>query len=268
MIDFLFAPILSLFSPRFYQNVLKSSLWKGFLYLAYLSLSGALTFLILISLKWLPTVENFVDWFARELPTMVFENGSLSSSVQQPYHMTHPKFGKILILDTTKEKADPSELKNAFLYVTKRIIYVSNPLRGETRIFDLSSPKNQRAIAAGSSQITGELVKFFYKKIKPIFLVTLFSFVFLFIFLWKLVAAILYSVIAVVLNQFREEKFSYEKLLNVTIFAMTAISLLQFLNALVTGIQAPVPFWVALVLTTSYLGLAILVVSLPEKTLD
>ena len=266
MIEFLLSPVLSLFSPRFYQKVLKSSLAKGLFYLVYLSLLGALAFLLIILLKWMPTVDNFVAWLASEMPAITFENGGLSTSVSQPHTITHPKFGKIIILNTTKEKLEPSEIREAFVYVTKHLIYVSNPLQKETRIFDISEARQQKNVPPGPHVLTGDLLKKAYDKIKPVFFGVLFGFTFLFIFLWKFVAAILYSLVAVLLNLFRDEGFPYEKLLNVSIFSMSAVTLLQFLNAIVTSIHAPVPLWVALVLTTCYLGLSILVVSPPEKS--
>ncbi len=268
MIEFLLSPILSLFSPRFYQGVFKSSITKGFLYLLYLSLLGSVAFLFIIYLKWMPTADNFVIWFSHELPEISFQNGTLSSAVAQPHVLIHPKFGKILILNTKKDHAEPAEMKEAFVYVTSRLIYVSNPFQRETKIFDVAKSPDSKAPATEAYIFNGDLVKKIYAKIKPVFLAILVGFTFIFIFMWKLTAAIFYSMIAFILNLFREEKFSYEKLLNVSMFAMTAVTLLQFLNALVTSINLPVPLWVAFTLTTCYLGLAILVVSPPEKLSD
>ncbi len=264
--EFLFSPILSLFSPRFYRELLKKSLGQGFLYLIYLATICTAVFMTVVLLKWVPIAENFVDWFARKLPTMTFDKNGVTSPAKQPYEMKHPTFGMILILDTAKENIDSAEIKKAFFYITKTKIYTSDPVRNETRIFDLSAPANQPKQPEGRETLTGESVRRFYFKTKPFFLTVLFFMAMVFVFSWKVGTALFYSLVASILNQFREEKFSYAVLLNVSMFALTAVTTLQSFSLIAPALHLTPPLWMALVITSLYLGLAILIVSPPEKT--
>lgn len=266
MFEFLFAPILSLFSPRFYRSVLQSSVLKGFSYLIYLSLISAGIFVAIINLRWIPVAEDFIDWFSRGFPAITLTKDGISSSVEQPYEMKHPSFGAILILNTEKEEAEEEKMRKAFFYVTKTRIYANDPLRNETRIFDLKLDQSGKTKQQIENQVlTGETVKKFYRTAKPIFLFVFFFMMTFFLLLWKITTAFFYSVVALLLNQFREEKFSYAALLNVSCFSLTAVTLLQFLNLIAPQLHLAPAFWIAFMITTLYLGLAILIASPPEK---
>ena len=86
-----------------------------------------------------------------------------------------------------------------------------------------------------------------------------------FVFLWKLGAAFSYSAIAIILNLFREKKFAYPALLHVTMYAMTAVSILQLLSLLTQSLRFDVQPWIAIGITTVYIGLALLIASPPEN---
>ena len=259
--------MLSLFSGRFYQNILKSSLIKGFLYLTYLAFLGSLAFMTIIFLKWVPMAEDFLDWFAHKMPPLTLTEQGITSPVKQPYAMTHPTFGTILALNTDKEDATPEDIKNTFFYVTKKKIYANDPIRNKVQVIDLFSPKNKPSHPLPQT-ITGESVRSFYFRAKPMFLTILSLLLAGFVFLWKLIDALLCSLIALLLNQFREEKFSYSALLNVSIFSLTTVSLLQFLNLSSPDFHIPLPIWVKILIGTIYLGFALLIASPLEKTID
>lgn len=278
MVDFLFAPILSLFSPRFYRELLRGSLWKGFLYLLYLGAICAAIFISAIALRWLPEADEFIDWLSHNLPTVTIDREGISSSVKQPYELKHSRLGLILVLDTRKDAFESNEIKNAFLYVSKTKVYANNPMKNETRVFDLSAAAREAAEKAKAKGMpssdlepqtfTGTMLRNLYLKVKPVVLTVFFFGVALFVFAWKLSAALIYSLIALVLNQFREEKYSYPALLNVSMFALTAVTLLQFSSLVVTQLHLSPPLWLALCMTTLYLSLAVLIASPPEKMSD
>ncbi|MBI4387918.1 MAG: DUF1189 family protein [Candidatus Omnitrophica bacterium] len=266
IIDFIVSPVLSLFSSRFYRSVLKSSLGWGFLYAIYLSAICAATFFLVILFKWVPLVDDFVDWFSVKMPAITIDQKGISSSVSQPYKMKHPTYGMILILNATEKDASTEEAKDAVFYVTKTKIYANDPVRNETRVVDLFSRINQPNTMVQPQTITGKLVRDFYQKVRPYFLTTLFLLIMAFILLWKIAAAFIYSVIAVILNRFREEKFHYAALLNLSFFALTTVTLLQFLSLATPDLNLALPLWMSLLITTIYLGYATLVASPPEKS--
>ena len=266
IIDFLLSPVLSLFSSRFYRSILKSSLGWGFLYITYLSAICAAAFFLLIFFKWLPVADDFVNWFVVKMPPITVDKSGFSSAVPQPYEMKHPGFGMVLILNTTQENISAQEMKNAIFYVAKTKIYVSDPLRNETRIIDLPTAAHQSKGGIQPQSITGKLVKDFYQKVRPYFLTVLFLLIVAFVLIWKIGAALIYSVIAIILNRFREEKFAYPALLNVSIFALTTVTMLQFLNLVTPNLNFTPPLWMAFFITTIYLGYAVLVASPLEQS--
>lgn len=266
-LDFLFSPLLSLFSAKFYRTVLRSSPGFGFLYLLYLGLIGAVSVMLAMMLKWLPVADEFVNWFSDQVPPVVLDQDGLSSSVAQPYEISHPKFGTLVILDTTKETVRDEDVKRTFFYVTKRKIYANDPTRNETRIMDVLGRVSETELSRIARQeLDGEQLKDFYAKAKPVVKIVAFLGVLLAVYMWKLGAALFYSLAAWILNQFREEKYSYLPLVSVSAFALTPVAVLQFSGSLLPNLSLNPPLWMAVAITSLYLAVAILIVSPTEKT--
>ncbi len=264
-LEFILSPLLSLFSPTLYRSVLRASVSKGIFYLFYLSVLSAMCFASAMVMKQIPKVDEFVSWFTKEMPEITFTETGIQSPAAQPVEMKHPTLGTVLILDTTKDTLEGDEMKKALIYLTKTKVYANDPVRNETRILDILKQRAGAKEAAKSQTLTGDLVRKFYFQAKPYFLALLFFLMVAFIFMWKLAAAVFYSLPALVLNQFREDKFSYTTLLGVSMFALTPVTWMQFVNLFVPSVPLTPPFWMALVITTFYLGLAILFVAPPEK---
>ena len=223
--------------------------------------------MLMVKINVMPAFESFAGWFSVHMPELQIENGIISSPVKQPYQMVHPDFGNIMIVDTGKEEATSAETGKTILYVTKHRIYARNPVRNETRIFDLAS-ETQKERFKKAEKISGPMVLDFFRKARPIFTAIFFFSSAIFFFMWKLSAAIFYSLIALILNQFREEKFGYPALLNTSIFATTAVSVLQIMGLMTGNPHFQIPVWMAAAVTTLYLGLALLIASPPESSVD
>jgi hypothetical protein len=265
---FWLSPILSLFSPVFYRDVLKSPLARGFLYLLYLSGIGAVAFVLGFRLHVLPIFEEFVNWFSIELPELTLVDGKLSTDVTQPHRMTHPTFGTILILDTTRDTFASDEMDEALVYVTQTRVYTHNPVRGQTREVLIGSLFQGKQAVGNTLTLNGEMIRTFLGRLRPFLFVALLFIMITSLYLWKTFAALAYSLVAMILNRFRDEKFGYPALLNVSLFALTPVSLIQFATMLVSQPQIVIPFWLGVLVTTSYLGFALLFASPPEKLSD
>ena len=266
-LELLISPILSLYSTSFYKRKLNESLKRGFIYLAYISLIGAFSFLIMFQTRAMPILNEMAGWLSHEMPEMIIEQGKVSSSVAQPYIMKHPKFGNVMILDSNKESLKPDEMSQAFIYITKSLIYVHNPVQNDTQTIDLRQVEGQtkpQGKTRKPEKVNGALVQAIYTQIKPVLSVVFFFTVLLSLFLWKLGAAFSYSAIAIILNLFREKQLPYPALLNVTIYAMTAVSVLQLMSLVTQSIRFDVQPWIAIGITTVYLCLAFFI-ALPEE---
>lgn len=268
--EFLISPILSLYSATFYRHRLNTSLKYGFSYLVYIAAIGAIIFLSMFKIKVAPVLDDFADWFSKEMPEIVIEGGHVSSTVPQPYTIKHPKYGTILMLDSSRDSLKPDEMGQTPIFITNTTVYIQNPIRKDTQVINLvqsyqDSQKNGKPLE--SERINGDTLRKMYAKAKPVFSVVITLAVFAYLFFWKLGAAFAYSLIAVSFNLLREKKFPYPTLLNVTIYAMTAVCILQLLGVLTQNIRFDIQPWVAIGVTTAYLGLVFFVAA-PEDADD
>jgi hypothetical protein len=145
MRDFFLAPILSLFSLNFYRRLLAGQQSAGFLYLAYLSFLMSLAGLLLLHLQFFPVANQFVGWLEKNIPEMVFTQGGVKMSIEEPLLLTHPQWGALFYLDPTNDFPSSIDLEKAMVIVTRTKIAYRDPSNGETRIQDLApeaAPKN------------------------------------------------------------------------------------------------------------------------------
>ena len=74
----------------------------------------------------------------------------------------------------------------------------------------------------------------------------------------------LYSLIALLLNRFRDEKFSYPALLNISMLALTPVAVIQFLGLIDSHFRMTVHLLIAVVITVFYLVLALFIALPPD----
>lgn len=268
LLEFLISPIQSLYSPAFYKSKLNASLKYGFLYLLYLAAVGTVALVILFQTKAMPVLDRFSEWMIREMPEIVVTEGIVSSPAEQPYTMKHSEFGTILILDSNKESLKPDEIGQAAIFITKKLIYIHNPVQNDTQVIDLAQSYEdlkKQGKQAQPARVDGEMLRRLYHQMKPSLAAVIGIITFIYLFLWKLGAAFLYSLIAVIFNLFREKKHPYPALLNVTIYAMTAVCMLQLIGLLTQNLALNIQPWIAIGITTAYLGLVFFVASPDEK---
>jgi len=263
---FLASPILSIFSPSLYRSIPKSSLVRGFGYLAYIALIGGVLVTAVVTMYWAPKMDEFVNWFSYELPALTFENGQITTVVQEPYYVTHPIFGTLVTINTKKKNPKTEDIRDSFFYIASTVIYASDPIRNETRMFDLAAKAGQANVPPGPQTLTGELIRKVYQQVKPLFLTALFFAVWAVLFFWKLGVALLFSLFALLLNLCREDKFSYGTLLHFSIYAITVVYMLQLANLLMPNVSLTLPLWLGIIITAYYVVFGVLIMSPPERT--
>jgi len=256
MRDFFWAPFLSLFSLNFYRRLQGRSLGSGFLYLGYLSLVVSLWSVLMFRSFSLPVVNDLVRWLGANLPEMTLTREGVRMALREPLLLSHPQWGPLLFFDPTSDVPKPEHLEKAFLVVARRKLVFRNPATAQQQIQDLTP-------AAGVQRwqdllITGERVTLFWERIKPFALFLFFVAAGVGTYLWKLLAGLLYSLVALLLNCFRKERLPYGTLLNVTFFALTPMTLLQLASLQFPESGLPANLLIALLVTTFYLILGIL----------
>ncbi|MBI4971873.1 MAG: DUF1189 family protein [Candidatus Omnitrophica bacterium] len=261
--DILLAPIFSFFSVSFYRRVIHSSLGKGFLNLLFLAFIYSLVILSLFMIKAKPAVDHFVDWFTKSLPQLTFTREGVHATIQQPFEMKNPVYGTVLVIDTTKDKVDnpPSSL----IYLTKTQLVVRNEAKSETRIFNLVPPADQAKSKWKDFSVTGTLVDMIYRKVVPFIYPAIVFFVAIFFFMWKLLASLIYSLFALLLNLFRKEKLNYGQLLVLSMFAVTPVAVLQCVGIFVPKLLFALKLPISMLLTILFIALGILATQKPAE---
>lgn len=257
MIHFLLAPLWSLFSPKFYRQLTEKPVASGFLYLAYLSLLLSVYGLLIFRIQFLPLADDLVIWAKENLPEMVLTRQGIQMKLSEPRLLTHPKWGALIYLDPARDFPEPADIEKAYLVVTRTQVGYRDPSTGQLRIQDLL-PKTA-AKGWRDATLTGNTVGLIWRKLAPWLSAIIFVSSFVGVYLWKLTAALGYSLAGLLLNRFRSVRLGYASILKLSLFAITPVTLLQTLAWQFPDWPIPLNFLTSFVVTTLYLALAILV---------
>lgn len=254
--DILLAPIYSFFSTSFYKRVIRYSVGKGFLYLAFLSFIYALLILFFFWTPFKPNVDKFVDWFAANLPQLTLTKEGVVTSVTQPFELKNPVYGSVLVINTTQDGIE--KMPETLIYMTKTKLVFKNPNRNELRVFELVPSTEEAKAKWKDFVLTGPFLEGWYKKLVPIVIPAILIAVFWMFFVWKILASLFYSLIALIINLFRREKLGYTKLLTLSMFALTPVAVLQMIGMFIPRMGLALNFFTSIILTSLYLALGIL----------
>lgn len=257
MRDFLLAPIFSLFSLGFYRRLAKKAPSFGFLYLGYLSCLVSLWALFMFRSISLPFADDLVGWFAKNLPQVTFTREGLQMSTTEPILLSHPALGPLFYFDPTSDAPRPEDLEKAFVVISRKKIAYRGVGGSDYRIQNLVAPPTQREWR--NFALTGETVAQFWLKLRPFLSVSFFVIASVSIFLWKLLAGLLYSLVALLLNSIRKERLPYPALFTISLFALTPATLLQAVSVQFQKFGIPINLLTGFLVTTAYLALGILV---------
>lgn len=263
MLDFIFAPVLSFFSRRLYGKILTKHIGHGFLYLFYLSFLFVLLSVFLNQFIVAPIYKDFSTWLASSSPELEITAAGLETPVQQPYLIKHPVFGPLFLIDTSKDlNALNSDTSKVPILIGKDHVLIRNPARQETRSYDLGKIMKQVEQSSQPVRITKAVILELLNRLYNILVPIVLSIAFVIFFLWKVVAALFYSLIALLLNLFRKEKLSYGKLFTLTCFAMSPVVIIQWISLFsLFGFKIHIGFLVGTAFTTTYLAYGMFAVS-------
>ena len=255
MSDFLAAPALSFFSLRFYQRILKSGAGRGFAYLLYLTVLFCFLATFLCHFLLLPVVSGFVDWFINATPEIRITSAGLDTKAPQPFLLKHPAFGPLYLIDTSKSLQElTADKSGAPILIGKEQIVFRYSGRDELRLYELKKVIDQVARTNQPIAITKPVLKTLWERVYRLLVpgaLLVFAPIF---FLWKLMSALFYSLVALLLNRFRKEKLHYGTLFSLSCFAMTPITVIQWMMISIPELHFNVSMLLSLGLTTAYLA--------------
>lgn len=257
------APFFSLFSVSFYRRVVRSNLGHGILYLFYLALLATLFSLVIFCVRALPIADQFVEWARGELPPITFDKGGVSLPVKMPFTLVHPEFGPLVTFDTTKTEITLEAMGEVPAFVTSQKLYMKQR-ENEVRVYDLTQNEKVRTEPL---VVDSETIRNFYGAAKVWVLAFGMVFFFIFFLIWKLLAAVFYSWIGLLINFARHPKLSYGAILNASFFTLTPWTLVQLLGFVLAPVASiPFPLLGSLFVTSVYLFLAVKLTQEEELT--
>jgi len=256
--NFWLSPLHAFYNLSFYREVLQSKLSRGFLYLAYLSGITTVIFFFGAVLTTLPMADKVIDWLEQDMPNLVWSGDQLTMREQSPHALIHPEWGVVAIFDMNASEINSADLDEAPIIVTSQRAYVRDGATG-VRVHDLEKLlRRQYEGIREPVAITGETVKRGYNSFKPWMMFLAVLFYYITFYLWSLFAALIYSLVGLMLNNGRLQRLPYANIYNLCLFALTAASLIDLLRFVVPGVtRLPFGFLGSLLVTSAYLFLAI-----------
>ncbi len=239
-----FAKIIKSFtSVDFYRNIKSQPFSPGFKYLLLLLLIVTIALSIRFSFI-LSNGANFIaDWISTNIPEITIRNGEVSSPAQQPYVKGTNDF--VFILDTTGvTSAISPEYKAGILLLKNKIVHKQSEV--ETREYDLS--KTPYFV----------LNKAVVDRVRSIFVWITIPLMVIFLYLYyiaaKLVQALAFSLLSLIINAAGKLNISYKGLLNIGVYALTLPTLLGTIVDIM-GLRIPF-FWII------YVGVYVILLSI------
>ncbi len=251
------APLQALFNFNFYRQAGRSPLSKCFLYLLYLCLIFTVVFFFIFVFRIMPLVDDIVSWMKADMPVITWTPEGISIDKPSPYVMTHSKFGPLITFDMSKSEVTPEEMGKSSVLVTSKKIFVSEQGAGSLRTYDLTKPSQEANQAVSPAKVDAEAIQKFYNVLKPWLYGLMFVAVFFFFFVWKLLAALFYSWVGLLINFLSKPRLSYDAIFKISIFAITPWFVFQTVSGVVPFLNLlSRNFFASFLITSVYLFLA------------
>ncbi len=246
------APFESFYSKKLYRNASLSSVGQGFVYLLYFSALIMVLSMLIISMTVVPEANRFMGWVKINMPVLEITPGqSPKMDRPSPYQMVHPEYGNLAYFDMSKAEVPLEEIKDWKLYMTSTKAYFQKE-NGQFQIHDLVGEPVPEGKKVETRTLDAAFVQKVENIVKPVLLIVAAALIFVLFFIWKLLTALFYSLIGMVLNLQRRERFSYGQILNVSFLAITPAAWIQFFSML-KGVEIPFGFFWTVALTSAYL---------------
>lgn len=218
-------PIKSVTDFTFYHDVPKKTFGQTAAYVAYLGLIYSCVVVAALFLHFRPRINQAVDWASSSFPELTLENGELTSKTNERKLIRHPDAESLAVMiDTDRSEAvTPAEMSEQKLisYVTRDAIYVIDN-NNTMKVYDLSKAQNEKPVKI-DAQFFKTLGSIMSAVLYPVSFVT----AFLIFFVWKHLAALVYSLVAVLINAGLGAGQEFHDLLKISIYAQTPVVILQ-----------------------------------------
>lgn len=214
---------MSFGSRSFYRDVAAN--WRGaaFVLLLLLALLIALRLALYINHGFSEFNKHYAPGYIRQMPTITVTNGKASTPEDIPYLITEPASGRpVAIIDTTRDKAT-LESGPAVIFISQtQIAYRKNS--NEIRIYELDQLEDMVITQAMAQQVMDFMADWLGWILAP--------FIFIGVYVFRLVLALIYGLLGMLMATFMQVKLSYDALVSLAIVTGAPVIVVEFLAGL------------------------------------
>jgi len=214
-IRFLLAPIFSLFDFKIYKEAVAFSTGKTLLYLAYLSLLFTVA-LFFLGVTQASKVEEFVGWLKINASGITISDTGMMLDVPGRKEIRHPQLGNLAVFDDTRETIQPGEMGDYRLFMTSKMIYVSQ--NGAVQSNEIGS----RAKKSFKTHIDAELIQKLYDRLKLPIAVFILFIAFMLGLASRIIAALTLALLGYLAQLFMPRGLAFGQLFNIAGLALSA----------------------------------------------
>jgi len=267
MLTFFTAPVTAFFYPPVYRDAVKSSVGRGILYSLYLAGLSVALVMVVISARFMPHADAFVNWVKTDMPTLIWTPSGVSlENGQTTATMAHPQYGAIAIFDMTKTSATEADMGKAYVLVTSQKVFLKRaPGQIEARDITGAGMRSGQQLPA-RVRINGDIAAKVYQNIKGAMAFVVPFLILVFCFMFFVVTNLFYSVAGLLFNLLRSEKLRYGAIFNLTCFATTASFTLTGLGILIPIKVLALPFFLHILINLGFMFFAIKVTDAKKVT--
>jgi hypothetical protein len=222
---------MSFYSRSLYQDVAMH--WKK-ISILYLLLLLAVC-LIPLTYKTRASVSDYVlreaPKIIKQFPVVSISKGQVSVDVPMPYTIRDPESNApLIIIDTTGQMTSLAGSEAIVLLTKTKLLFKREPK--ESRVLELSDIDS---LVIDQSRLYDWMETFLEYFVFVLFPVALF-----FTFLFRMIQAVIYSIIATSFNKYFKLHFNYYPLLSLSIVSMTPAIIL---DTIYNYFELSIPFW-------------------------
>ncbi len=222
---------MSFYSKSLYQEVGRN--WKGlsFIYLLLLLALSWIFGIIQIHYGVSDYITNTAPGIVEQVPLISISDGEVSIDASEPYFITDPESGTLLIIiDTTGQITSLDDIE-AMLLLTKTKVIVEMGA-AETRMYDLSE--------VDEFYIDQRRINSFLEVLKDWLAIVLYPFAVLLSFLYRIIQVLIYAAIGIVFTKRFNASLNYQTLISLAIISITPVIVL---DTIISLLNVPIPFW-------------------------
>lgn len=244
----------SVASTRAYRRFATQKASRTLLYLAFLSVIFTAAGTVALRIRLGPVVDETFAWLEKEVPTLTFDKGTVTSTAAGPVKLTHPRAPEVaLLIDTARTApvtAQDMASAKVLAYLTSNALYMEKE-PGSVTSYDLSKAAMERPVTV-DSRFFREAAKALKTIVYP---ATVLSLLLMFA-AWTAACGLFYAVLGLLFNSLAGGALGFGALFQLAVHAQTASTLLRAVLAFLP-FALPAAGLISLVLSASYLWLGV-----------